>query len=119
MHELGITQSIVAIVSEHAGGRPVKRVVLEVGRLAGVMTDSIRFCFDVCTAGTPLEGAVLEIREIEARARCEACGAEFVQATLITPCACGSYAVERLAGQELNIREYELDVAPETAPQNA
>ena len=39
MHELGITQNIVSIVAEHANHRPVNRVVLEVGTLAGVMTE--------------------------------------------------------------------------------
>jgi hydrogenase nickel incorporation protein HypA/HybF len=115
MHELGITQNIVAIVAEHARGKPVTRVVLEIGTLAGVMAESIAFCFDVVAEGTPLEGATLEIRRTEARARCGACGSEFVQATLFTPCACGSHAVERLSGEELNVKEYELadaDAAP-------
>lgn len=108
MHELGITQNIVAIVAEHARGRPVTRVVVEIGELAGVMADSVAFCFDVVAEGTPLEGAVLEIRRIEARGRCRACGTEFVQTTLYTPCPCGSHSVERLTGAELSIKQYEL-----------
>lgn len=115
MHELSITQGIVSAVSEHASGRPVKRVVLEVGRLAGVMTDAIEFCFDIVALGTPLEGATLDIRLIEARARCRACGTEFVLDTLIRPCRCGSHDVERLSGEELNIKQYELDPAFEPA----
>jgi hydrogenase nickel incorporation protein HypA/HybF len=108
MHELGITQNIVAIVAEHARGRAVTRVVVEIGELAGVMADAVAFCFDAVAAGTPLEGAVLEIRRIEARGRCRACGTEFVQRALYTPCPCGSYAVERLTGAELSIKQYEL-----------
>lgn len=111
MHELGITQNIILIVAEHAGGQRVKRVVLEVGTLAGVMPESIRFCFDVVAAGTALEGAVLEIREIEPRARCKTCGTEFIQVTLLSPCECGSHSLDRLTGQELNIKEYELHPA--------
>lgn len=112
MHELGITQNIVGIVSEHARGRPVKRVVLEVGALAGVMTDAIAFCFDVVAKGTALEGARLDIRRIEARAACRSCDAEFVQDTLFSACGCGSRNFERLSGEELNVKEYELDQAP-------
>jgi hydrogenase nickel incorporation protein HypA/HybF len=108
MHELGITQNIVAIVAEHAGGRPVRRVVLEIGAFAGVMTEAIRFCFDVVAKGTPLEGATLEIREIGARARCRSCGLEFTQTSLFSPCRCGSRAFDRLSGEELNIKAYEL-----------
>jgi hydrogenase nickel incorporation protein HypA/HybF len=117
MHELGITQNIVAIVAEHAKGRPVARVVLEIGALAGVMTDSIAFCFDVVAAETPLEGAVLEIRRIEARGRCRVCGTEFIRETLFSPCVCGAHDVERLSGEEMRIKEYELDRVREIVPQ--
>ena len=71
MHELGITRNIVAIVSERAGAARVKRVSLEIGRLSAVMPEAIRFCFDVCSKGTALEGAELEIREIPGRGRCD------------------------------------------------
>lgn len=61
-------QGIVEIVGDHANGRKVKRVTLEVGKFAGVMSDAVLFCFDLAAQGTALEGAFLEIREIEARA---------------------------------------------------
>lgn len=63
MHELGITRNIVAIVSERAGTSRIRRVSLEIGKRSAVLPDAIRFCFDVCSQGTPLEGATLEIRE--------------------------------------------------------
>ena len=63
MHELSITRNVVAIVSERAAGQRVTRVRLEIGRLSAVVPDSIRFCFDICAQGTPLEGAELEIVE--------------------------------------------------------
>ena len=43
---------------------PVTRVTsvrLQIGAGAGVVVDALRFCFDVCTRGTPLEDATLEI----------------------------------------------------------
>ena len=39
MHEMGITRNIVAIVSEHAGPRKVRRVRLEVGMLSAVVPE--------------------------------------------------------------------------------
>jgi hydrogenase nickel incorporation protein HypA/HybF len=108
MHELGITQNIVAIVDEAAKGRRVLRVTLEVGKLSGVMSEAIAFCFDLAIAGTALEGAVLEIREIEGRVRCESCGAEFATETLFATCACGSPRLTRLKGEELNVKSMEL-----------
>lgn len=109
MHELGITRNIVAIVAEHARGRRVRRVTLDVGRLSGVMSEAILFSFDVVARATCLEGAVLEIRDIDGRGRCRGCGVEFATPTLFTPCVCGSRDVERLAGEELKVREFEYD----------
>jgi hydrogenase nickel incorporation protein HypA/HybF len=108
MHELGITHNIVAIVDEAAMGRRVTRVTLEVGRLSGVASDAIAFCFDVVTAGTPLEGATLEILEIEGRARCDSCGSEFAMETLFAACPCGSHQLTLLQGEELNVKSMEL-----------
>ena len=61
MHELSITESVVATVSEHVGSSPVLSLTLEIGRLSGVVPDAVRFCFEVCAQGTPCEGARLEI----------------------------------------------------------
>ena len=78
MHELGIVQGLVEAVSERVGAQArVTEVHLRVGRLSGVLPDAMRFCFDVVAAGTPLEGARLDIEEPDGLARCRACGAEF------------------------------------------
>lgn len=111
MHELSITRNIVAIVSDHAQGRRVRRITLEVGKLSGVMTGAIAFCFDVVAQGTLLEGATLDITEVEGRARCTACGAELEMPTLYAACACGSRRLDRLQGEELKIRAMELEEA--------
>ena len=63
MHEMGIILEVVEAVEERAAGAKVVRVALEVGALAAVVPDALRFSFDVATHGTPLEGATLEIRE--------------------------------------------------------
>ena len=63
MHELGITRNVVAICAERANGAQVLRVRLEIGKRAGVMAESVRFCFDICAKGTLVEGAALEIVE--------------------------------------------------------
>ena len=114
MHELGITRNIVAIVSEHAAGRKVSRVALDIGKLSGVMSDAISFCFDVVANGTCLDGAKLEIFDIEGKGRCRACQAEFATPQLYTPCACGSRDIERLSGEDLKVREYEFETESAT-----
>lgn len=63
MHELGITRNVIAICVENAMGAKVTRVTLEIGKQAGVLAESVRFCFDICAKDTLLEGATLEIIE--------------------------------------------------------
>ena len=109
MHELGISRNIVAIASEAGGGRRVRRVTLEIGRLTGVMRHAIEFSFEAVAAGTPLAGAVLDIREIEGRGRCADCGRESAIASFPAACACGSRRLACIAGEELNIKSMELE----------
>jgi hydrogenase nickel incorporation protein HypA/HybF len=111
MHELALTCSIVDLVEEAAQGRRVRRVTVEIGALSGVMADAIAFCFPEVARETVAEDAELDIRRIEARARCNACGAEFATPALYTPCACGSLDLDRLCGEELNVRSMELEAA--------
>jgi len=108
MHELGITQEIIAIACEQARGARVRRVVLVIGKLSAVLPDAVRFCFDLCSEGTPVEGATLEIVEAPGRARCRECGAEVVLSGPLGSCPCGSMALDWLAGEELIVQELEL-----------
>jgi hydrogenase nickel incorporation protein HypA/HybF len=103
MHELAVTQSVVDAVLERTGAAPIACVRVRVGRLAGIVPDAMRFCFELVTAGTPLEGAALEFDQPEGRARCRSCGAEFRVADLILLCECGSADVEVLSGRELAV----------------
>ena len=108
MHEMAITQSVVHAVCERMGDTPVRRVCLEIGTLSGVVADSVRFCFDLITEGTTLEGASLEIVQPSGKARCRDCGVDFALDDLLMLCACGSANRELLAGEELRIREVEV-----------
>ena len=109
MHELGITQNIIAIVSENAQNKKVQRVLLEIGKLSAIMPDAIKFCFDICAKGTIVEGAILEILEIPGMARCRRCGATLYVDKLFGICECGSLELDLITGQELNIKEIEVE----------
>jgi hydrogenase nickel incorporation protein HypA/HybF len=108
MHELGITQSIVEIVTEKAQGAKVLSIVLEIGKLSGVLPDAVQFCFDVCSRGTSAQGARLDIVEIPGLARCLACGCEVPLDLPFGRCSCGSWELLRVSGEELRIREMEV-----------
>ena len=108
VHELAITESMVSTVCEAVGAAKVTRVRLAIGKLSGVVPDAVSFCFDICTAGTPLEGARLEVEEIPARVRCRTCLTEGLLDDNIPLCRCGSADLDVLSGQELTIKEVEV-----------
>lgn len=108
MHELSITQSIVDAVSDRLPDARVVGVRLEIGALAGIEVDSVRFCFDLLTEGTNLAGARLRIEQPGGRFRCRPCGAEFDHDDLLAVCGCGSVDVAVLSGAELRIMSVEV-----------
>lgn len=110
MHEMAITQSVVQAVADRCEGRKVDQVTLLIGRLSGVMADSVRFCFDLCTMGTDLEGVSLNIVDVPGRAHCRECGGLVELSDFIALCPCGSADLEILAGQELSIQSVEVRV---------
>lgn len=108
MHELSIAESVVDAVLERTGDALVACVRLRVGRLSGVVPDALSFCFELVTAGTPLEGAALLIEEPGGRAHCRSCEREFALDDLFLLCECGSADVEVLAGRELHLASVEV-----------
>ena len=108
MHELAIAESVVASVLAHSGERRVSVVRLRVGRLSGVVPDALGFCFELATAGTPLEWATLEILEEEGRAHCRTCATDFSLLDPFPLCDCGSADVEVLSGRELRVTSVEV-----------
>jgi hydrogenase nickel incorporation protein HypA/HybF len=108
MHELILMANVVATIEERTRPARVLRVRLEVGRLSGTLPDALRFCFDACARDTTLEGAELTIDEISGLARCRDCGGELPLDSFLDLCACGSAALDVVAGQELRIKSVEV-----------
>jgi hydrogenase nickel incorporation protein HypA/HybF len=103
VHELAIVEGVVDAVAERLPGAQVTCVRLEIGALSGVVADSVRFCFELATEGTYLQGARLEITEPAGECRCRVCGQTFHPDMPIMVCPCGSADITVLAGQELKI----------------
>jgi len=108
VHELAITESVIEAVTERFGDAKVVRVLLEIGKLSGVVPDAVRFCFDIAADGTSLGGAMLEIMETPGRARCRVCGGQIEIDGPIALCTCGSANLEFTGGTELRIKEVEV-----------
>jgi hydrogenase nickel incorporation protein HypA/HybF len=112
MHEMSVAQNIVDIVQEHMpdGTETGVRIVrLRIGKMAGIVTDSLEFCFEVITQGTPLQNAQLEIHTEPLVIRCNTCTrtSEIDEPIFLCP-ECGSAEVKVESGMELHISEIEL-----------
>ncbi len=113
MHEMSLAMAVIDQV-EHAaaenGATAVSAVRVQVGELAGVVGDALRFSFSLACAGTVLEGAELLTEDVPGRARCAPCATGWdtgMPPKLCCP-ACGG-AAELLSGRELQITGVQWD----------
>ena len=110
MHEMAITQSIIDICEQHAGGRRILALDVEIGELSGVVPEAVQFCFEACIQSTLLEGAHLHIIRIPANGHCEDCGFEAPVSSLFDACTkCGGYRVLLKSGEEMRVKEIEVE----------
>jgi hydrogenase nickel incorporation protein HypA/HybF len=113
MHEMSVAQNILGIVREHIvpqDGKKVRTIRLKIGELAGVVPDSLLFCFDTLKNDSFLSNASLEIEYISITAQCKHCGktSPLDYGVFFCP-VCSSPDIVLLTGNELNIVEIELD----------
>jgi len=110
MHEMSITQGIIDICEQHAGNRRVLSLDVEIGELGSIVPEAVEFCFEACSRGTLLEGARLNIIRIPGRGHCLDCGADTPLTASFESCSsCGGYLVTIQAGEELRVREIEVE----------
>lgn len=112
MHEVALCEGLVQALEEQAAAQGFSRVHavwLEVGTLAAVECDAMRFNFDIVTRGTLAENARLDIVEAEGMAWCMKCGTTVPIRRFGDPCPeCGSYQLQILNGKQIRIRQLEV-----------
>ena len=107
MHELALAESVLAIVEDAArrhDARRVQAVRVEIGALACVQADALRFCFDAVTRGSVAEKADLEIDACPGEAWCMRCGNTVPVAARGDACPrCGGYQLEVTRGDAMRV----------------
>jgi hydrogenase nickel incorporation protein HypA/HybF len=113
VHEMSLAESVLQIVRDAArseGFSRVKTVHLEIGQLAGVEPEAMRFCFDVVARSTLADQARLEIIATPGAGWCMICGRQVAIAARFDACPdCGSHQVQATAGTEMRVRELEVE----------
>ena len=113
MHEMSLAESILQLMEDASadqGFGQVKAVWLEIGQLASVEVEALRFCFDAVTRGSLADGARLEIIEVPGHGLCMQCAATVPMGEHFAACPqCGSHRVQVTGGTEMRVKELEVD----------
>lgn len=113
MHELSITQSIINISCEEAkkhNAKRVKEIRIQVGELTGLIPECIQYYFDIASKGTVVEGALLVIKKVPIKIKCNECGetTKIKRGMYCCP-KCKSIDIKIISGNEFLIESLEVD----------
>ena len=113
MHEMALAEGVREIVDDAArsgGARRVAAVRLEIGRLANVEIDALRFAFEVVKRGSLADSARLEIVERVGLAWCMCCSEVVSIGALGDACpTCGHHQLQVTGGDRMRVLEIEVD----------
>jgi len=113
MHEMSIAVNIIDIAVETArknNAFKINEIVLDIGTLSGIETESLLFCYDSACKNTIAEGSVLKLNIIAAKAVCDSCGFEFDADSWAPRCPkCDNVVLMVSGGRELKIKSINID----------
>jgi hydrogenase nickel incorporation protein HypA/HybF len=113
MHEMALIQGVLRIAEDAArkeGFTRVRAIRLEIGALAPVEPQALRFCFDAAARATLAEGARLEIDFEPGSAWCMQCNkAVALQAACESCPECGGERLQVTGGTQMRVRELEVE----------
>lgn len=110
---MSLCEGVLQILEDQARAQQftrVKTVWLEIGDLAGVEKEAMRFGFDVVMKGSLADGARLEIIEVPGQAWCMQCMKPVTIKQRFDVCSdCGSHQLQVTGGDEMRVKELEVD----------
>ena len=112
MHEMSLAEGVLEVVQNAARAHQpcaVRAVRLEIGTLAAVELEALRFAFDVVKRGSVAAGALLDIISVPGSAWCMQCSRSVAIAGRTEPCPeCGSWQLQVTGGDQMRVKELEL-----------
>jgi hydrogenase nickel incorporation protein HypA/HybF len=113
MHEMAVTQNILAITlahAERAGAKRVNVIHIKLGQLSSLVDDSIRFYWELIAQDTMAEKADLRFTRVPAQVVCLDCGSEFPlpKDSFLCP-QCRSERFRVRAGDEMVVESIEVE----------
>lgn len=112
MHELSIALGILKIAEDEVSkvnATKVESIELEIGTLASVELESLKFVWPLATKDTILEHSKREIITIEGKAKCNDCDTIFNLNNYYKACPkCNSNFKNIIKGKELRVKSIEV-----------
>ncbi len=113
MHEMGVAQQMINIalasIPTDIINPKVERLNLKIGNLAAVVEESLRFCFEIISKESALEGAELVIEHVPVQVRCKKCNKVWkVDGPIFSCQSCKDSGIEVISGRELEIVSIEV-----------
>jgi hydrogenase nickel incorporation protein HypA/HybF len=112
MHEMSLAEGVLELIEDAARKQAFTKVAtvwLEIGQLAGVEVEAMRFCFDAVSRGSVAEGARLEIIATPGAGWCLQCAASVALSEVYACCPqCGAAPVRVTGGTEMRVKELEV-----------
>lgn len=110
MHELTLAENVVRIVEKavlkKGGVSKVTRVLLSIGKLSHVDSDTFLYCCGIISRGSLLENAVFDVERPPGKAKCNSCGHFFLLDNLLQECpGCASHDFSIENGDQLKVVE--------------
>ena len=113
MHELSLAGGILRVLEQARERDPFERITqlrLEVGALASVEIESLRFALNCIAANTILAGASIEIDQPPGSAWCLPCGHSVAITSRLDACPhCGGFQLQPTGGTELRVVDMQVE----------
>jgi hydrogenase nickel incorporation protein HypA/HybF len=124
MHEMPVTQAMLDMALQHADGRRITDIYLQVGMMSAIVPESVEVFFDYLSQDTLAEGAALHFEREPIEMTCLDCGQQadlspwegepprtIMMEALHRGCQCGSNKLRVTGGvgfemKSLNVEPY-------------
>ncbi len=113
MHELSVTEALLKTASEIGEQQNAKRVavlIIKIGKLSGIIDDSVQFYWDIISKETICEGSRLDFTRIPAKFECQHCMHQFEMEDELIPCPrCQGMNLVTIQGDEFLLESIEIE----------
>ena len=113
MHEMSLAEGVLQLIEDSSKKEKfsrVRTVWLEIGQLAGVEVEAMKFCFDAVVRDSIAHEAKLVVIETPGQAWCLHCAEVVHVRALFDACPkCGSHQVQVTGGNEMRVKELDVE----------